>query len=50
MNLFKRNMYGELNWICFLFGHKWIFVGEYPHHCICERCELFGENEKEFKK
>ncbi len=39
MNLFKRNMYGELNLVCFLFGHRLVFVGKYPHRAICRRCE-----------
>jgi len=40
MNWFKRNMFGELNWICYLFGHKWCIYGSGNGVALCMRCEL----------
>ncbi len=55
MNLFKRNMFGELNVLCFVLGHKWGLYGR-DRTALCMRCEvdnprrlLSAENIKEGK-
>ena len=42
MNLFKRNMFGEINLICYLFGHNFCLFGE-EQNAVCQRCELHDE-------
>ena len=50
MNLFKRNMFGELNIVCYLFGHNFCFIGKYPYQAVCQRCELDNpKREKELE-
>ncbi len=54
MNWLKRNMFGEINPICFLFGHKWCTYSS-DKITICMRCELNDKRlvrkfEKEVKK
>ena len=45
MNWLKRNMFGEINPICYLFGHTWCIYGS-EKIAICMRCEL---NNKKFR-
>jgi hypothetical protein len=33
----KRNMFGEMNFWCWLIGHKMVIIN---NHARCERCEL----------
>jgi hypothetical protein len=40
MNWLKRNMFGEINWICYLFGHNFVLIGNYPYQAVCKNCEL----------
>ena len=40
MNWLQRNAIGELNWVCYLFGHSFCFIGNYPYIAVCKRCEL----------
>lgn len=46
MNWLKRNMFGEINLGCYLFGHNFYLVGEHPFTAVCKRCEL--DNPKRF--
>ncbi len=47
---FKVNMFGEMNPLCFLIGHKWVLYGS-DRRALCLRCEVhnkkFYVNEKE---
>ncbi len=43
----KRNMFGEMNWICFWLGHKWCDYSCYEitgsnSLVLCQRCELYN--------
>lgn len=42
MKLLQRNMFGEINWICYLFGHRLCLYGVDEIN-ICIRCELEDE-------
>lgn len=37
--IFKRNMFGQMNWLCFLLGHRFCLYGS-DKRAICMRCEL----------
>jgi len=47
MNWLKFNMFGERSFWCYFLGHKFCFIGKYPHIAVCERCELYDPRLKE---